>query len=499
VEAALPQRSRYPARGVPRRGEDERTTETDRARRGARKTPKLRIERDALGEIAVPADALWGAATQRALASFSASGERFPREFLRALGLVKAAAAAANAQAGALDATRAEAIGAASRELALGQLDDQMVLDVFQTGSGTSTHMNANEVIASRARALLGPGAPAVHPNDHVNRSQSSNDVMPTALHVAARLEIHERLLPALRELRAALLAKADELDAVVKPGRTHLMDATPVRLSQELLGWARQVELGIERVAAAAEELAELALGGTAVGTGINCPPGFAADAIARLSAATGLSFREAADHFEAQGARDAAVQASAALRTVAISLAKIANDLRLLASGPRCGLGELELPALQPGSSIMPGKTNPVLCEVVVQVAGQVIGNDAAVAFGGISGQLELNACLPLIARNLLASIRLLAGAAESFARLCVRGLAAHPERCADLAERSLSLATALVPALGYDLVAEIAKDALATGRSLREICLARGVLDAAELDRLLDPLRQTDPEAS
>jgi fumarate hydratase class II len=459
----------------------------------------MRIERDSLGEVAVPAGALWGAATQRALENFRVSGERFPREFLRALGLVKAAAAAANAQAGVLDLTRAEAIGAASREVSEGLLDDQFPLDVFQTGSGTSTHMNANEVIASRARALLGAGAPALHPNDHVNRSQSSNDVMPTALHLAARLAIHERLLPAFRELRAALLAKADEFDSVVKPGRTHLMDATPVRLSQELLGWARQVELGIERVAAAGEGLAELALGGTAVGTGINCPPGFAADVVARLSAGTGLAFREAADHFEAQGARDAAVQASAALRTAAISLAKIANDLRLLGSGPRCGLGELELPALQPGSSIMPGKVNPVICEVVVQVAGQVIGNDAAVAFGGLSGQLELNTCLPLIARNLLESIRLLAAAAESFARLCILGLAADRERCADLAERSLSLATALVPALGYDVAAEIAKQALATGRSLREICLARGVLDAPTLDRLLDPLRQTEPESS
>ena len=446
----------------------------------------------------MPADALWGAATQRALENFPVSGERFPREFLRALGLVKAAAAAANERAGVLDPARAAAIGAAAREVAEGRLDDQFVLDVFQTGSGTSTHMNANEVIASRARELLGPGGPAVHPNDHVNRSQSSNDVMPTALHLAARLAIHERLQPALRELRAALLAKADEFDSVVKPGRTHLMDATPVRLSQELLGWARQVELGMERVALASEGLEELALGGTAVGTGINCPAGFAADAVARLSAETGLSFREAADHFEAQGARDAAVQASASLRSAAISLAKIANDLRLLASGPRCGLAELVLPALQPGSSIMPGKVNPVICEVVVQVAGQVIGNDAAVAFGGLSGHLELNTCLPLIARNLLESIRLLASAAEVLARLCVLDLEVDRERCAELAERSLALATALVPALGYDAAAEIAKEALATGRSLREVALARGVLEAAELDRHLDPRRQTEPES-
>ncbi len=444
----------------------------------------------------MPSDALWGAATQRALENFPVSGERFPREFVRALGLVKAAAAAANARVGALDPAVAAAIEAAAREVAEGRLDAHFVLDVFQTGSGTSTNMNANEVIASRARQRLGPGAPKVHPNDHVNRSQSSNDVMPTALHVAARVGIHRRLVPALRELHAALLAKADELDDVVKPGRTHGMDATPVRLSQELLGWARQVELGISRTLAASEELAELALGGTAVGTGINCPPGFAAEAVARISAATGLGFREAADRFEAQGARDAAVQASAALRSVAISLAKVANDVRLLATGPRCGLGELELPALQPGSSIMPGKVNPVACEVVVQVAGQVIGNDAAVAVGGLGGQLELNTCLPLVARNLLESIRLLASAAELFARRAIAGLAANLERCAELAERSLALATALVPALGYDAAAEIAKEALATGRTLREVCLARGVLDAASLDRLLDPRRQTEP---
>src|SRR5262245_55698129 len=356
--------------------------------------------------------------------------------------------------------------------------------------------MNANEVIARRARQILGAGAPAVHPNDHANRSQSSNDVMPTALHVAARLGIHERLLPALGRLRAALAAKARELDDVVKPGRTHGMDATPVRLGQELSGWARQVELGMHRVERASEELGEVALGGTAVGTGINCPPGFAAEAVARLSADTGLAFREALDHFEAQGARDAAVHASGALRSVAVSLAKIAGDVRLLATGPRCGIAELVLPALQPGSSIMPGKVNPVICEIVVQVAGQVVGNDAAVAQGGLGGQLELNACLPLVARNLLASIRLLASGAERVAERCIAGLEADPARCAELAEKSLALATALVPAIGYDRAAEIAKEALGTGRSLREICLARGVLDAAALDRLLDPLRQTGP---
>jgi fumarate hydratase class II len=480
--------ARIPSAAAARRRRGAPTTAND-ARDGGTRTL-----RDSLGEVAVPAGALWGAATQRALENFPVSGERFPREFLRALGLVKAASAAANARVGALEPALAAALEAAANEVAEGRLDAHFVLDVFQTGSGTSTNMNANEVIASRAQQLLGAGAPAVHPNDHANRSQSSNDVMPTALHVAARLGIHERLVPALRELHAALLGRADELDAVVKPGRTHLMDATPVRLGQELLGWARQVELGIARALAASEGLAELALGGTAVGTGINCPPGFAAAAVARLSAATGVAFREASDHFEAQGARDAAVEASGALRTIAVSLAKIAGDVRLLASGPRCGLGELRLPALQPGSSIMPGKINPVACEVVIQVASQVIGNDAAVVLGGLGGQLELNACLPLVARNLLESIRLLASAASLFARRAIAGLEADAGRCAELAERSLALATALVPALGYDAAADLAKEALASGRSLREVCLAHGVLDAATLDRLLDPDRQT-----
>lgn len=361
----------------------------------------MRVERDSMGPMEVPDDALWGASTQRAVLNFPVSGERFPRRFLEALGLVKAAAAAANGALGVLDPARAQAIEAAAREVAGGRWDDQFVVDVFQTGSGTSTNMNANEVIAARARQLLGPDAPAVHPNDHVNASQSSNDVIPTALHVAARVALAADLLPALDRLAEALRGRARELDDVVKIGRTHLMDATPVRLGQELAGWARQVERAGERLAAAGEDLAELALGGTAVGTGINCPPGFAERAIARLSEDTRLAFREACDHFEAQGARDAAVGASAALRGVAVALFKIASDVRLLASGPRCGLGELRLPAVQPGSSIMPGKVNSVLCEAVIQVAAQVVGNDAAVALGGLTGQLELNAMIPLRAR--------------------------------------------------------------------------------------------------
>ncbi len=458
---------------------------------------RSRIERDFLGEVRVPAEALWGAGTQRAL-ELRVSGERFPRRFVGALGLVKAAAARANGELGVLPSELARAVERAALEVAEGALDEQFVLDVFQTGSGTSTHMNANEVIARRAGQLLGPGGPSVHPNDHVNAGQSSNDVMPTALHVAARCALHEDLLPALLRLHGALARKAFELDLVVKIGRTHLMDATPVRLGQEFAGWGRQVEQGRRRVEAASEALAELALGGTAVGTGLNRRLDFPRLAIAHLSRGTGLDFREATDPFEAQGARDAAVEASGALRALAVSLFKIASDLRLLASGPRCGLGELRLPALQPGSSIMPGKVNPVVCEVVTQVAAQVIGNDAAIALGGLSGQLELNAFLPLIARNLLASIELLARGAELLSRRCVEGLEVDRERTAALVERSFALATALVPALGYDAAAALVAEAAASGRSVREVCQERRVLPEAELARLLDPLRQTRPDA-
>ena len=459
---------------------------------------ETRIERDSLGEMEVPRDALWGASTARAVANFPVSGTGFPRAFVRGLGLLKAAAAASNAAAGVLDAPRARAIAAAAREVADGSLDAHFVVDVFQTGSGTSTNMNANEVIARRAEQLLGDGT-RVHPNDHVNASQSSNDVIPSALHVAAREGIARDLVPALRRVEAVLRAKAAAFDDAVKIGRTHLMDATPVRVGQEFAGWARQVELSIARLDAAAEGLAELALGGTAVGTGINCPPGFAARAIDAISRETGLAFREAVDHFEAQGARDAALAASAAARGAAVALFKIANDIRLLASGPRCGFGELRLPAVQPGSSIMPGKVNPVLCEAVIQVAAQVTGNDAAVALGGMTGQLELNAMIPLIARNLLESIRLLANVANVFADRCLAGIEVDRERAAAWVEQSLALATALVPAIGYDRAAEVAKEAAATGRSVREVALARAVLPPEQLDRLLDVRAQTEPGGS
>jgi fumarate hydratase class II len=456
----------------------------------------MRVERDSMGEVLVPEQALWGASTQRAIENFPVSGERFPRRFLEALGLVKEAAARVNAALGVLDAERAGWIARAADEVAAGALDAHFPLDVFQTGSGTSTNMNANEVIARRAAQLRGSAEPAIHPNDHVNASQSSNDVIPTALHLAAREAAHRELLPALADLRAALAERAAAFADVVKPGRTHLMDATPVTLGQELGGFARQVELAQERVAAAAEGLAELALGGTAVGSGLNCPPGFAERVVARLSERTGRAYRRAADPFEAQAARDAALALSGALRGAAAALFKIASDLRLLASGPRTGIAELRLPALQPGSSIMPGKVNPVIPEVVTQVAAQVVGNDAAVALGALSGQLELNAFQPLIVRNLLESIRLLANASRLFAERCVAGLDADRARAAALVEQSLMLATALAPRIGYDAAAALAKEAHASGRTLREVARERGVLPEAELEALLDPRRQALP---
>ena len=452
-----------------------------------------RTERDSMGEMEVPADALWGASTERARRNFPVSGERFPRRFLWALGLVKRCAAATHAELGGLPPRLADAIQAAAREVEEGRHDAQFVVDVFQTGSGTSTNMNANEVIAHRARQLLGADAAPVHPNDHVNLGQSSNDVMPTVLHVATRQAIHEELVPALHRLHDTLVAKARAFHDVLKIGRTHLMDATPLRLGQEIGGWARQVELGGLRAQAAAEGLAELALGGTAVGTGLNCPPGFAARTIARISEATGKAYREARDHFEAQGARDAAVETSGALKTVAVSLFKIANDVRLLASGPRCGLSELRLTEIQPGSSIMPGKVNPVICEAVTQVCAQVVGNDAAIAVAGLSGQLQLNVFIPLIARNLLESVRLLANVSNAFVEKCLDGLQADRARAEALVEGSLAMVTALVPAIGYDAAAALAKEAAATGRTVRALCLEKGVLPPEELARLLDPARQ------
>ncbi|MBL9186071.1 MAG: class II fumarate hydratase [Opitutaceae bacterium] len=457
-----------------------------------------RTETDSMGTMRVPAAALYGAQTARAVANFPISGRRFPRSFIRALGLIKKHAAHANSALGALPPELAEAISQAAQEVADGQLDDHFVVDVFQTGSGTSTNMNANEVIAHRANALLAAARaePRVHPNDHVNCGQSSNDVMPSALHLAAFEGIERRLIPALKTLADALAAKAVAWDAVLKIGRTHLQDATPIRLGQVFGGYAHQVRHGVARLQKTEPSLGELALGGTAVGTGLNTHPEFARRVIAGLARDTGLALREAGDHFEAQGSRDACVEASGALKTVAVSLIKIANDIRWLGSGPRLGLGELKLPATQPGSSIMPGKVNPVMCEMVIQVGAQVIGHDATITFGGAMGNFELNAMLPVIAHNLLESVDLLANATRVFTERCVIGLEADAAHCARGVEQSLAMATALAPAIGYDRAARIAKLAAETGRTVREVAEEHAGLKPAQLKALLDPRAQTGP---
>lgn len=444
-----------------------------------------------MGELEVPDWALYGASTQRAVINFPVSGLRFSRTFVAALGIVKAAAAHANLKLGILARDKGEAIEKAAAEVISGALDQHFVVDIFQSGSGTSTNMNANEVIANRANELLG-GARGdrslVHPNDHVNISQSSNDVMPTALHVAAWQALEYALLPALQRLFDALVEKSREFREVYKAGRTHLQDAAPLTLGQEFGGYAAQIEHGIERARRAQRGLRELALGGTAVGTGVNAPQVFVQLAIERINSLSGGYFVEAQNHFEAQSARDGAVEASGQLRVIACSLIKIADDLRWLASGPRCGLAEISLPALQPGSSIMPGKVNPVVCESTLMVATQVIGNDGAVATAVQRGNFELNTMLPVIAYNLLQSIELLAAAARNFSVNCVEGITAHEKRCRELAEQTLASCVALVPALGYDLTAEIAGVALRERRSLHEVALERGGIDQEQLMKLL-----------
>jgi fumarate hydratase class II len=457
-----------------------------------------RIEKDSMGEMAVPADALYGAQTARALANFPISGLRFPRAFLRALGMIKERAARVNLELGLLDQERAMAIMEAAEEVVQGGLDDHFVLDIFQTGSGTSTNMNANEVIANRACQLLGEaiGSRTVHPNDHVNLGQSSNDVIPTALHLAAAVDIRQTLIPALFALQEALGEKAEAFDDIVTIGRTHLQDAVPVRLGQIFSGYARQVALSIRRLEAAAEGLLELPLGGTAVGTGLNAHPEFTRQVITGLAGVTGLPFREAVNHFEAQAAKDAAVAVSGALKGCAVALFKIANDIRFLGSGPRCGLGELILPAVQPGSSIMPGKVNPVMAESLLQACAQVVGNDTAVTLGGLSGNFELNVMMPLITHNLLQSVTLLANAAEQFSGRCVKGLQADRQRCESLIEQSLAMCTALAPVIGYDRAAQIAKKAHESGKTVREVAREEQVLPDAELERLLDPRPMTEP---
>ena len=457
-----------------------------------------RIERDSLGEIAVPAEAYWGAQTQRAIENFPISDRTMDRRFVRALGIVKQAAAQANAALGTIPDREAEAIQTAAQEVIDGDHDDQFPVDVFQTGSGTSTNMNANEVIANRAAELLGEpvGSKAVHPNDHVNFGQSSNDVIPTAMHVAALEALVREVKPALRTLVEQLAEKEDAFDDVVKTGRTHLQDATPVRLGQEFGGYRAQVEKGIDRIEAVEPELRALALGGTAVGTGLNTHPEFPERAIEAISETTGLQFREASNHFEAQAAHDAMVQAHGAVRTVSGSLDKIANDLRLLASGPRNGLGELRQPENQPGSSIMPGKINPVVAESVNQIHAQIQGNDATVAAGGSRGQLELNLYKPVVAENFLESARLLANGAETFATRFVAKLEANEAVCEQQVERSLALATALNPAIGYDAAATVAKTALDEGLSIREAAVQEGYLTEEDAESVIDPLAMTEP---
>jgi len=461
----------------------------------------MRTEHDSMGMVKVPRNAYYGAQTQRAKENFPISSLRFPRPFIRALGIIKQAAAKANMDLGLLPTRMGGAIAKAATEVAEGLHDGQFVVDIFQTGSGTSTNMNANEVIANRSAEILGKprnsktrnakGMP--HPNDHVNMGQSSNDVIPTAIHVAASEEIKHSLVPALKELQRALSGRARAFDKIIKIGRTHLQDATPVRLGQEFSGYASMIEHGLDRLKRTGVSLFELPLGGTATGTGINTPIAFPKKAIAHISKITKIRFREAANHFEAQGARDACVETSGQLKVIACSLAKIANDLRWMGSGPRCGLGEIHLPALQPGSSIMPGKINPVIPEAVLQVAAQVIGNDAAITVGGMSGNFELNVMKPVIAHNLLESISLLASSCGVFAE-CIRGIKANRPRCRAQVEQSLAMCTSLAPVIGYDAAAAIAHQAYATGRTVREIAEEKSLMPPEQLKALLDPKAMT-----
>jgi fumarate hydratase class II len=437
-----------------------------------------------MGEMPVPADALYGAETARAIENFPLGGRRFPRAFLGALGTIKSAAARVNGEMGQLDAALAHRIESAAREVAEGRYDGEFPIDIFQTGSGTSTNMNANEVIGRLAGA---------HPNDHVNRGQSSNDVIPSAMHVAAAQTVTARLLPAMETLRASLERKAAEFHPVIKIGRTHLQDAAPMRLGQEFGGYARQVAASRERVTAALPGVYELALGGTAVGTGLNAPPGFAARTIAEIARRTGLPFREASDHFEAQGARDAVCFLSAALRNYAISLTRIANDIRWLGSGPRCGIGELKLPAVQPGSSIMPGKVNPVIAESLLMVCARVVGADATIAWCGAAGNFELNITLPVMACELLEVIELLAAGSVNFAGRLVDGLQADDARCRGFVEQSLAMATALTPEIGYEKAAALVREAYAAGRTVREVAREKAGIPEERLARLLDPVAQ------
>ncbi|MGM0398765.1 MAG: class II fumarate hydratase [Halobacteriota archaeon] len=457
----------------------------------------FRIEQDSLGEMKVPADAYWGAQTQRAVENFPISDETFDRRFVRALGVVKKGAAEANRDLEMIPEDKADAIVQAAEEVIAGEHDDQFPVDIFQTGSGTSSNMNANEVIANRATEIYGGemGTREIHPNDHVNFGQSSNDVIPTAMHVAALEAVVKDVEPGLEKLRDSLAAKEEEFDDVVKTGRTHLQDATPIRLGQEFSGYRAQIEKGLVRVENAKAHLRELALGGTAVGTGLNTHPEFPELAAEYISETTGIQYREADNHYEAQAAHDAMGEAHGALRTVAGSLNKIANDLRLLASGPRNGLNEVEQPENQPGSSIMPGKINPVVAEAINQVHKQVVGNDAAVAAGAAEGQIDLNLYKPILANNFLQSARLIANGSDVFAEKFVDKLEADREECEEQVEQSMALATALNPTIGYDKASEVAKEALKQGKTIREVVLEKGYLTEDEADEVIDPEKMTE----
>lgn len=461
-------------------------------------TTNFRIEKDSLGEMRVPVDALYGAQTQRAVENFPISGIRFPRRFIAALGSIKKAAALTNVELAQLDQPVAAAIVAAADEVIAGRWDDQFVLDIFQTGSGTSSNMNANEVIASRAGRILQEGGSSrtVHPNDDVNMGQSSNDVIPTAMHLAARVALHEDLLPALERLSEALRGKEAEFDDVVKSGRTHLMDATPVRLGQEFGGYAAQIDNARRRLRAASDELAEVALGGTAVGSGTNRLPDFPSTAIRHLNGFAGLEFREAANHFEAQGAKDAFVFASGALNSLAVALLKIANDIRWLASGPTSGISEISLPAIQPGSSIMPGKVNPVMSEALMMVCAQVMGNHTTVTIGGQHGNFELNVMMPVMANAFLQSVDILARGCDAFRENAVDGIGANRERCRELLEKNPSIATALNAYIGYDEASSVAKEAASRSESVRDVVKRRGLLSDAQLDEVLNVREMTEP---
>jgi fumarate hydratase class II len=458
---------------------------------------KFRIEKDTMGEVRVPAHVYYGAETQRAVDNFPVSGLRLPRVFIRALGLIKKYAAQTNEELGLLDPKLAKAIMAAADEVAVGKMDEQFVVDVFQTGSGTSTNMNANEVIAARTNELVTGKRKSkhpVHPNDHINIGQSSNDVIPTAFHIAALTSINQDLLPAQEVLHKSLRKKSKDFHHVVKIGRTHLQDAVPIRLGQEFSGYAEQVRLGIRRIKNVRDSLSRLALGGTAVGTGLNTHPEFASRVIALISQETGLPFRETRNHFEAQANQEGAVETSGALKTVGVSLMKIANNIRWLSSGPRCGIGEINVPPLQPGSSMMPAKVNPVIPESVIQVAAHVIGNDTTVTIGGQIGNFELSGMLPVVAHNLLESIRLVSAAAKLFAEKCIDGITANEDRCRAFLENSLAMSTGLVPVIGYEKAAEIAGEAYRKGKTVREIATEQKVLPETQLEELLDPIRMT-----